>query len=82
MNPIIDYSMPLMKLERMNKQIHELCLANKYLEAADLTQHILVEARMLSASLILMHEKEYKQNSERALQKMADDAQQLGLGYD
>jgi len=60
METVTDYSMPLMKLEKLNKQIHDLCLQHKFLEAADLTQHVLVEARILSATLILMHDKDTK----------------------
>ena len=81
MSDIVDYSMPLMKLEKLNRQMHNLCLEGKYMEACDLTQHVLVEARILSASLAIMHENAVKLNSERALTAMAEDAQTLGLGY-
>jgi hypothetical protein len=78
---IVDYSMPLMKLEKLTRQMHDLCLEGKYMEACDLTQHVLVETRILSASLAIMHEANMKLNSERALTAMAQDAQTLGLGY-
>lgn len=76
---IIDYSMPLMRLEKLNKQMHDLCLAGNYMEACDLTQNVIVEARILSAALALMHEAVVALNSTRALQAMADDAKMLGL---
>jgi hypothetical protein len=76
---IVDYSMPLMKLEKLTRQMHSLCLEGKYMEAADLTQHVLVEARILSASLAIMHEANVKLNSDRALTAMAEDAKMLGV---
>lgn len=81
MKEIIDYAMPLMKLEKLNRQMHDMCLAGDYLGACELTQHVLVEARILAASLALMHEKNIKLNSERALVAMTQDAKMLGLDY-
>lgn len=62
---IVDYAMPLMRLEKMNRKIHDLCLEGKYLDACDLTQHLIVEARILSASLALMHEAALKVDHNR-----------------
>lgn len=79
MSDIVDYSMPLMKLEKLNRQMHSLCLEGKYMEACELTQHVLVEARILSASLAIMHENAVKLNGERATAAMAEDAKMLGV---
>ena len=55
---INDYAMPLIQIERMAKQIHDLCLEQKYAEARRLTQHLCVEGRLLQHVLFLMEEKE------------------------
>lgn len=55
---IIDYAMPLMNIERMAKQIHDLCLENKFGEARELTIRMSVEARVLQHVLYLMDEEE------------------------
>ena len=55
---VTDYAMPLMKIERMAKQIHDLCLEHKYGEARGLTIHLGVENRILQATLALLEEKE------------------------
>lgn len=55
---VTDYAMPLMKIERMAKQIHDLCLERKYEEAREVTTHLGVEARILQATLALLEEKE------------------------
>lgn len=51
---IVDYAMPMMKIEKLMRAIHDLCLKNSYGEAADLTPHLIAEARILQASLALM----------------------------
>lgn len=79
MSDIVDYSMPLMKLEKLNRRIHDLCLQGKYMDACDLTQHILVEARILSASLAIMHENDTRLNDKRVMTAMTDDAKMLGV---
>lgn len=56
--PLIDYAMPLMKVERMAKKIHDLCLEHKYEEAQELTMMLLVEARILQITLKHMKEKQ------------------------
>ena len=55
---ITDYATHLIKMERLVREMSDLCLVKKYLEACDLTQHMVVETRILSAVLALMHEKE------------------------
>jgi hypothetical protein len=55
---IVDYAMPLMNIERMAKQVHELCLENNYEAAEELTLKLGVEARVLSATLALMQNKD------------------------
>lgn len=62
MNNITDYASHLIKMERLMRQLHDLCLEKKYLEASDLTQHVAVESRILSAALALMHEEELKRH--------------------
>ncbi len=58
MNPITDYAMPLIEIERMAKAIHDLCLAHKYGQAREITIHLGVENRILQATLALLEEKE------------------------
>lgn len=55
---ITDYAMPLMNIERMVKEIHNLCLDRKYEEARELTLNMGVETRILQATLALLEEKE------------------------
>lgn len=55
---IIDYAMPLMKIEQMAKEIHALCLEHKYEEARELTFTLSIESRMLRAALAHLSEKE------------------------
>lgn len=51
---IVDYAMPMMKIEQYMKKIHELCLQRKYMEAYELTPFIAVESRVLGTSLFIM----------------------------
>lgn len=53
-----DYAGPLMKIERLARDIHYLCLENKYEEARLATQHLCVEGRLLQHVLYIMEEKE------------------------
>lgn len=55
---IVDYAMPLMKIERMCREIHDLCLARKYEEAREVTLQLGVETRILQATLVLMEERQ------------------------
>lgn len=54
---IVDYAMPLMKIERMAKDIHNLCLEGKYKEALEINTLLGVEARMLYTTLRIMMDK-------------------------
>ena len=55
---INDYALPLMRIERMAKQAHDLCLEHKYGEAQAVAQLLCVEARMLQQTLRIIEEKE------------------------
>ena len=55
---VIDYAMPLMKIERMTKEIHDMCLQRKYNEAQTVSTLLAVEARLLVSVLKIMQEKE------------------------
>lgn len=51
---VIDYAMPMMNMERMMRQVHDLCLENRFAEAREVALHLGVEARILSATLAIM----------------------------
>jgi hypothetical protein len=55
---IVDYAMPLMNIERLARECHDLCLNKDYEAANELALMIGVEARILSASLAIMQGKE------------------------
>jgi hypothetical protein len=55
---IVDYAMPLMNIERLAKECHDLCLVGDYDGANELALKVGVEARILSASLAIMQGKE------------------------
>lgn len=55
---IVDYAMPMMKIENLMRQVHDLCLLKQYGLANNICPEIIAEARVLSASLVLMVEKE------------------------
>lgn len=48
---IIDYAMPLMKIERCAKEIHDLCNEKHYGEAQERVLMLLTEARILQTTL-------------------------------
>lgn len=54
---IIDYAMPLMKLERLLKEIHDLCLDKKFEDARQKSMMVMVEAGVLQHNLTLMQDK-------------------------
>jgi hypothetical protein len=58
---IVDYAMPMMRIEKYLRQIHDLCLKGDYAVAADLCPLMAVESRYLGASLVLMQEAKDKQ---------------------
>lgn len=55
---IVDYAMPLMNIERMAKEAHALCLEGDYAAASEVALRLGVEARILSATLAIMQNKE------------------------
>lgn len=54
---IIDYAMPLMQVERMAKQAHDLCLEKRYKEARDIAMRMASECRLLYTTLQIMEER-------------------------
>jgi hypothetical protein len=54
MDEINDYAMPMMKIEKMLREIHDLCLAHEYAKAQPMCAFIAVESRVLSASLAIL----------------------------
>jgi hypothetical protein len=59
---IVDYAMPMMKIEILLRRMHDLCLAKKYTEAGEICPVIITESRVLAASLALMDNKQEKSN--------------------
>jgi hypothetical protein len=57
MTELIDYAAPMMRLERLLKDLHNLLLDNKFDEAIELSPVITTEAKLLHNTLILMKEK-------------------------
>lgn len=54
---LIDYAMPLMKVERLAQKIHNLCLEQRYEEAQEQALLLTTEARLLQITLAYMKEK-------------------------
>ena len=57
MTELIDYAAPMMRIERLLKDLHNLLLDNKFDEAIELSPVITTEAKLLHNTLILMKEK-------------------------
>ena len=57
---IVDYAMPLINIERLARDIHELCLEHKYKEARELALRLCAEARVLGMTLTIMEEKQWR----------------------
>ena len=55
---IVDYAAPMIRMEKMMRKVHDLCLVHRYEEARDVTIELGAEARMLQHVLKLMDEKE------------------------
>lgn len=55
---ITDYAMPLINIERMAKEVHDICLQRGYKEAQELTLKLGAEVRVLLRTLEIMQEKE------------------------
>ena len=58
-----DYALPLMRIERLAKEAHDLCLEHRYEEAQAVAQLLCVEARMLQHTLRIIEEKEIARNA-------------------
>jgi hypothetical protein len=56
MTDLIDYAAPMMRIERLLKDLHNLLLDNKFDEAIELSPVITTEAKLLHNTLILMRE--------------------------
>jgi len=56
MPELIDYAAPMMRIERLLKDLHNLLLDDKFDEAIELSPVITAEAKMLHNTLILMKE--------------------------
>lgn len=55
---LIDYALPLITIERLAKEIHNLCLEHKYEDARLIAQMLCAEGRMLQHTLHILDEKE------------------------
>jgi hypothetical protein len=56
MTELIDYAAPMMRIERLLKDLHNLLLDDKFDEAIELSPVITAEAKMLHNTLVLMKE--------------------------
>lgn len=55
---IIDYAMPLMAIERMARQAHDLCLEKNFQDARELALKMASECRLLYVTLQIMEERQ------------------------
>ena len=53
---LIDYAEPMMRIERLLKDLHNLLLDNKFDQAIELSPVITAEAKLLQHTLVLMKE--------------------------
>jgi hypothetical protein len=58
MDAIVDYAMPLMRIDALAKQIHDSCLHGDLAHAEELTVHLVAEGRVLRNSLMIMQNKD------------------------
>jgi hypothetical protein len=56
MTELIDYAAPMMRIETLLKDMHNLLLDNKFDQAIELSPVITAEAKLLQHTLILMKE--------------------------
>ena len=54
---LIDYATPLMDIERLAKEVHNLCLHRTLAEAEEKALELVTEARVLVQTLRLMQDK-------------------------
>lgn len=55
---IVDYAMPLMRIDKLAKTIHDMCLHNDLKNAEELTLRLIAEGRILRTSLAIMQNKD------------------------
>ena len=55
---IVDYAMPLMRIDKLARQIHDRCLHNDLKGAEELTLQLIAEGRILRTSLAIMQNKD------------------------
>jgi hypothetical protein len=55
---LVDYAMPLMIVEKLARQIHDLCLEKRFQEARLLATNMTTESRLLQHVLQIMNENE------------------------
>ena len=60
MKDIVDYAMPMMQLEKSLRQIHDLCLQKRYLEASEQVNHVEYHVNLLRKNLICMQLEEQR----------------------
>jgi hypothetical protein len=53
---MIDYAMPMMKIEQLMRKIHDACLMQQYAKAEDDAGDLIIEAQILLNNLKLMQE--------------------------
>ena len=58
MSEIIDYAMPMMRIEMLMKKMHNALLENRLPEAQEIAIEVVSESRFLINTLILMQEKQ------------------------
>lgn len=58
MSDIIDYAMPMMRIEKLLKDMHNNLLENNFTDAQTDTLAVIVEARILYTTLTLMKEQQ------------------------
>lgn len=58
MNDLIDYARPMIRIEQMLKEMHNLLLAQRMDEAGEVGIYIVAEARLLCHTLTLMKEQQ------------------------
>jgi hypothetical protein len=51
---IVDYAMPMMKIQQMLRKAHDLCLEHRYAEAREFALQLGAEARILQHTLSIM----------------------------
>lgn len=60
MSALIDYSAPMMRIEKLLKDMHNDLLANDINLAFEKSVILIAESRILSNTLVIMKEKEYQ----------------------